>query len=245
MCAVRVEGSGVSVRRVRLDEDDAAPAYTAPPDPGDLEDEAREDDKWLEHELSEEEREAFEAMKLHERSERQEPGDHRGFAAISPDPYKKPPERLSEAQALRPPRAVPPEFIADYGEAFIPDDKEAAKDIGRKLSDKKKWREGQGHRWLGRNDPRRSVAGVEAELRNLASKDGLTLEACRQAFRKGGGKPTAAHREHRERVRQVVAQLWETDCPRGHLAAALGCSAPALRGLMKCPGGTKPFNSPY
>lgn len=93
--------------------------------------------------------------------------------------------------------------------------------------------------WLRANDPRLRVEGIAEEMQAALAGEGLTVAEARAAFRKSGGRPTAALLAFRARVSRALMPMWEDDRRRDFMAQALDCDRKTLRGLM-----TKPPHSP-
>lgn len=91
--------------------------------------------------------------------------------------------------------------------------------------------------WLETNDPELTRAGLTAELANAFEPFGLSLEYVRRgAF--PNGRPKAAARELRVKVRSALLPTYEADRKRVLLSEILGCSRQALHNLMSAE--TKP-----
>lgn len=87
-------------------------------------------------------------------------------------------------------------------------------------------------RWLQENDPARTLEGARDAIEEEAASVGIELDdLCAVAFRPG--RPSAKAKQARDALREIVRPLWgATEHTRGLLARALGCSRPALYGLM-------------
>jgi hypothetical protein len=85
--------------------------------------------------------------------------------------------------------------------------------------------------WLSENDSQLTLDGITAELAAAFESFGLSLDDVRGgAFR--NGKPSAAGRELRAKVRLALLPAYEGDRKRVSMAEVLGCSTAALWRLM-------------
>jgi hypothetical protein len=90
--------------------------------------------------------------------------------------------------------------------------------------------------WLGANDPHLTSAGVTAEIEGAFRSCGLSLKDARAAF--PNGRPNAAARGLRTKVRAALLPIYEADRKRVLMSDILGCSRTALHTLMSAK--TKP-----
>jgi hypothetical protein len=88
-------------------------------------------------------------------------------------------------------------------------------------------------KWLRDHEPRRTLEGVQREIEIAATDAGLTLAACRDAMPSSGGRPTAARRALRAKVRNALAPMYADGRSRTLMAEALACSRPTLDRLMR------------
>lgn len=87
--------------------------------------------------------------------------------------------------------------------------------------------------WLRENDPARTPAGAEHQLRAALEAGGMSLDEAGAAFARKAGRPTRRRVDLRGRVAALVLPLWEADEVRhDHLAAALGVPPQTLSDLM-------------
>jgi hypothetical protein len=87
------------------------------------------------------------------------------------------------------------------------------------------------HDWLNANDPHLTRDGVAEEIAAAFDAGGLSLDDVRRsAF--SNGKPNAAARELRAKVRSALLPIFQADRKRVLLSEVLGCSRTALYGLM-------------
>lgn len=231
----------MSLRRVQLD-DDADVAYTEPgePVPLDADGDALADLQKEDAELEEGEAADAERRERGERDEMRTRDLARVPTVLRPTSRKPPTAdqlRVREEWKKvtpRPDQAFAAAFTLLEGQEIkgegpgVVVDREGAKCIGREM-----WSDPESKpasEWLRDHDPLTTAKGVEAGVHEQSVRHGLTLDDCRRAFRRG--RPSASHRVHREQVRLVLAPMWEAGVRRTLLAEALGCSEPALYGLM-------------
>jgi hypothetical protein len=85
--------------------------------------------------------------------------------------------------------------------------------------------------WLEANDPHLTSAGVTVEIEGAFRSCGLSLDDARRAF--PNGRPSAAVRDLRTKVRAALLPIYEADRKRVLMSEVLGCSRTALHTLMR------------
>ena len=89
----------------------------------------------------------------------------------------------------------------------------------------------QRNAWLKANDPHLAMEGVQAEISQAVGLAGTSLEEVR-SFAFTNGKPNAAARALRAKVRTALLPMYEDGRRRVLIAKVLGCSTQALHKLM-------------
>jgi len=88
-----------------------------------------------------------------------------------------------------------------------------------------------GTQWLNENDPEAALATLANEMDAAAAAHGLSLDDSRAAL--AVGRPSEARNSLRWRLATALAPIYVGGANRTAMATVLGCSRPALYGLMK------------